>query len=69
MKELIAYELGYRTAVSNRLSIDFAAYYNDYDNLQTTEPGTPFAESTPAPASFGHPAHVREFDAWGDART
>jgi iron complex outermembrane receptor protein len=49
-ERLIAYELGYRTAVSNRLSIDLAAYYNDYDNLQTTEPGVPFAESTPAPA-------------------
>jgi iron complex outermembrane receptor protein len=49
-ERLIAYELGYRTAVSSRLSIDLAAYYNDYNNLQTTEPGTPFAESTPAPA-------------------
>lgn len=49
-ERLIAYEMGYRVSLSNRLSIDLAAYYNDYDNLQTTEPGTPFAESTPAPA-------------------
>jgi iron complex outermembrane recepter protein len=49
-ERLLAYEVGYRTAVSNRLSIDLAAYYNDYGNLQTTEPGVPFPESTPAPA-------------------
>ena len=49
-ERLIAYELGYRADLGTHLSIDLAAYYNDYDNLQTTEPGTPFAESTPAPA-------------------
>jgi iron complex outermembrane recepter protein len=48
-ERLIAYEIGYRTALSNRLSIDLAAYYNDYDNLQTTEPLASFPESTPAP--------------------
>ena len=52
---LIAYEIGYRTALSNRISIDLAAYYNDYDHLQTTEPGAPFAESTPAPAHLVFP--------------
>jgi iron complex outermembrane receptor protein len=54
-ERLIAYEIGYRTAVSKRLSIDLAAYYNDYDHLQTTEPGAPFAESTPAPAHMVFP--------------
>jgi len=49
-ERLIAYEMGYRTSLSNRLSIDFAAYFNDYDNLQTTEPLASFPESTPAPA-------------------
>jgi iron complex outermembrane recepter protein len=47
---LIAYEAGYRTAVSSFLSLDFAAYYNDYRSQQTTEPLTPFLESTPFPA-------------------
>lgn len=46
---LTAYEIGYRSAVSPRTSLDFAAYYNDYDDLQTTEPGAPFLESSPAP--------------------
>jgi len=46
---LIAYELGYRTVVRENLSIDFAAFYHDYDNQETTEPSTPFFETTPAP--------------------
>jgi len=54
-ERMIAYEIGYRTALSKRLSIDLAAYYNDYDNLQTTEPGAPFAESAPAPAHMVFP--------------
>jgi iron complex outermembrane receptor protein len=49
-ERLIAYEAGYRTAFGNRLSVDLAAYFDDYDNLQTTEPGAPFAEATPLPA-------------------
>jgi iron complex outermembrane recepter protein len=46
---LIAYEAGYRATVSSHLSLDAAAYFNDYDSLQTTEPGTPFFENSPAP--------------------
>ena len=49
-ERLIAYEAGYRTAISSKLSIDFAAYYNDYDNLQTTEPSISFFEAEPLPA-------------------
>ena len=41
--------MGYRTDCLEKLSIDFAAYYNDYTDLQTTEPGAPFLQSTPAP--------------------
>jgi iron complex outermembrane receptor protein len=54
-ERLIAYEMGYRTAIGNHLSIDLAAYFNDYVNLQTTEPGGPFAESTPGPAHVVFP--------------
>jgi len=46
---LIAYEAGYRAAVGKSLTVDLAAYYNDYDHLQTTEPSTPFFEATPLP--------------------
>jgi iron complex outermembrane recepter protein len=46
---LTAYEMGYRTTVWKKLSFDFAAYYNDYTDQQTTEPGAPFLQVTPAP--------------------
>ncbi|MCY2961200.1 MAG: TonB-dependent receptor [Planctomycetota bacterium] len=34
---LLAYEVGARTKVSERVSVDLTAFYNDYDNLQTFE--------------------------------
>lgn len=48
-ERLIAYEAGYRTMLSSKLSIDFAAYYDDWDNAQTAEPSATFFESTPLP--------------------
>lgn len=36
-EDLIAYELGYRTQPCDKLSIDLAAYYNDYDNLRSQQ--------------------------------
>ena len=41
-EQLIAYEAGYRTLVSDNLSLDLSLFFNDYDNLVTNEPGTPF---------------------------
>ena len=46
---LIAYEMGYRTMVLKQLSIDFTAYYNNYTDLNTTEPSALFVENTPPP--------------------
>ena len=48
-EELIAYELGYRVQLVDRLFLDIAAFYNDYDNLRTEEPGEPFLETSPSP--------------------
>jgi len=48
-EELIAYELGYRVQPMDRLSLDIAAFFNDYDNLRTREPGEPFYETSPSP--------------------
>ena len=48
-EKLLAYELGYRVTPTRRLSLDVAAFYNVYHDLQTTEPSTPFFESSPAP--------------------
>jgi iron complex outermembrane receptor protein len=48
-EDLIALEAGYKTQAAPRVNLDIAAFYNIYDNLRTTEPGTPFVEATPAP--------------------
>lgn len=34
-EDLVAYELGYRTQPFEKISVDLAAYYNDYDNLRS----------------------------------
>ena len=46
---LIAYGAGFRTTVFEHLSIDLAAYYNDYSAQETTEPAVPFFATAPAP--------------------
>ncbi len=43
-EELIAYEIGYRAQVAERLSVDATVFYNDYDQVISTAPGTPFPE-------------------------
>ena len=52
---LLAYEAGYRTTFSDKLSVDIALFYNDYDHLQTTEPGALFLETTPLPVHLVEP--------------
>ncbi len=46
---LVAYETGYRTTLLQRVTIDFTAYYDDYDKEQTIEPAAPVFENTPPP--------------------
>lgn len=48
-EHLLAYELGYRSEVSERLSLDVATYYNCYDDLLTSEPAPSFFEPSPLP--------------------
>jgi iron complex outermembrane receptor protein len=48
-EKTIAYEAGYRMSLTERLSLDFAAYFNDQSDQETTEPGAPVFEPTPAP--------------------
>jgi iron complex outermembrane receptor protein len=55
---LVAYELGYRSQLNKRLSIDVAAFYNSYDRLTTAEPGLPFLESDPPPVHLVLPLFV-----------
>ncbi|MCF6204485.1 MAG: TonB-dependent receptor [Methylococcaceae bacterium] len=40
-EEVISYELGYRTTFIDNVSIDFTAFYNDYDDLRSGDLGSP----------------------------
>jgi iron complex outermembrane recepter protein len=51
-EHVIAYETGYRAQAAGRLSLDVSLFYNQYDHLETLEPGTEFLQSSPAPARF-----------------
>ena len=48
-EELLAWEAGYRVQARDNLSLDLALYYNDYDELQTTEPAEPVFVGGPPP--------------------
>jgi iron complex outermembrane receptor protein len=43
-EELIAYETGYRWRPLEKLSLDLALFYNDYDKLTSLELGDPFID-------------------------
>jgi iron complex outermembrane receptor protein len=51
-EHVIANELGYRTQVSRRFSVDVALFFNHYDDLRTREQGTPFLQTDPGPARW-----------------
>lgn len=51
-EDLIAYEVGYRVQATSSFSADIAAFYNNYTNLRTAEPGTPFVEGSPTPTDL-----------------
>jgi len=48
-ESLLGYEIGYRNQVNSKLSFDVAAFFNDYNDLLSIEPGAPFPEASPAP--------------------
>ena len=66
-EDVLAYELGYRLSLSERISFDLASFYNRYQNLRTSEQGTPFFETAPPPQhlvipiSFANKAHGRTY--------
>ncbi len=57
-EELIALELGYRTQPLDVLSLDAAAFYNLYDNLDETYAGAPFPEFSPLPPHLVFPQYT-----------
>ncbi len=47
--DLLAYELGYRGQLLDSFSLDLAAYYNDYDDLRSTDVTSPVPVVCPPP--------------------
>jgi iron complex outermembrane recepter protein len=54
-EDLLAYEVGYRVQATKTFSADIAGFYNNYTNLRTAEPGTPFVEGSPTPVAVVYP--------------
>jgi iron complex outermembrane receptor protein len=48
-ESLLAYELGYRTQITDELSLDMAGFYNSYDDLRGGAWEEPFFEPLPTP--------------------
>jgi iron complex outermembrane recepter protein len=53
---LRAVEAGYRTQLTHRVSLDGTIFFNNYRDLSSVEPGTPFLESGPSPLHLVIPA-------------
>lgn len=49
-EDLVAWEAGYRRAIGETISVDIAAFYNDYKNLRTTD----IYQLAPLEAAFGN---------------
>ncbi|MGV7220472.1 MAG: TonB-dependent receptor plug domain-containing protein [Nitrospinales bacterium] len=58
-EELLAFEIGYRTQITPKLSLDVTGYANYYKNLIELTMGASFVEMSPAPA---HPVSPLIFD-------
>jgi iron complex outermembrane receptor protein len=43
------YEVGYRSLLTKRLSLDITAFASSYANVQSVEPGTPYFTFSPSP--------------------
>ncbi|MEX2150420.1 MAG: TonB-dependent receptor [Steroidobacteraceae bacterium] len=57
-EELVGYEMGYRFQQGERLSFDLAAFYNEYDSLQTNEPDPPISVLVPPLPHIIVPSHL-----------
>jgi iron complex outermembrane recepter protein len=57
----MVYELGYRAAISSRLSVDLASFYNAYYHQETIEPAAPFFQDAPAPPHVVDPITYQNF--------
>ena len=44
-EDLLAYEMGYRSRVTDTATVDIAVFYNDYNDITSAEPRVPFVGS------------------------
>lgn len=58
-EKLTAYELGYRTQPSKRVSFDLAAFYNVYDDIRAFAGVDPFLEMSPLPPHIVLPLQLQ----------
>lgn len=58
-ENLISYEIGYRAQVAERFSVDATVFYNDYDQVIGTAPGTLFPEAQVFPPHLVLPMELR----------
>ena len=54
-ENLLATEIGYRAELREDLSVDVTAFYDAYTHISSTEQGTPFVQSDPAPLHLVSP--------------
>jgi iron complex outermembrane receptor protein len=66
-EELLAYELGYRTELTPRLSLDVAVYYNEYKNLRVINPGQPYQETSAGIVTNNTQPYMLSNDMYGTA--
>ncbi len=55
IEHVVAYEAGFRAQPNSRVSVDLSTFFNQYDHLQSLEPGPEVFEPSPAPARFVMP--------------
>jgi len=48
-EDMLDFQAGYRAQLTEAVSLDITSFYDHYKDLQTQEPGTPFASSDPVP--------------------
>lgn len=58
-EKMLGYEAGYRQFFSPRVYVDFASYYNSYDDLLSVENRPVVVETTPAPVHLVLPIFLR----------
>ena len=65
-EHLLDFEVGYRTQVSQRLSVDLTGFLSHYDNFETAEPQAPYFTAVPGPSHLVVPS---EYQNLADVRT